>query len=312
MRILITGSRGFVGSSVARFAARAGHDVLGITRSEQPAPDWPGRHTTADVAHTDLTPLLREFAPDAIVHAAGAASVGASFTQPLDDLRAAVLTWANVLDGVRRSGQRPVVLFPSSAAVYGNPATLPVSEDASVTPISPYGFHKAACELLAREYAACFGLDIRVCRLFSVYGPAQRRLLVWEIYRQLAAPGEDTVWLGGTGRETRDYVFVEDVAAAFLRLIAGTRQSGDNSPVNVASGQEVSVLDLARRLRDLVAPHKQIACRGEERPGDPLRWRAETGRLCARLGNWQPRTLEQGLRECVASWTQPESIRDGR
>ncbi len=197
MKILITGSRGFIGGSLGRMAARLGHDLIGVSLSSQSERDWVGRHLRADVSCADLAPVIREFKPEAILHAVGPASVAASFDSPLEDFRIAVLTWSHLLDCVRRSGQRPLVFFPSSAAVYGNPSQFPVNERDKIAPISPYGFHKAACELIGREYAECFGIDLVIGRFFSIFGVAQRRLLVWELFKQLKAP-PSTIWLGGT------------------------------------------------------------------------------------------------------------------
>ncbi|MCA1815784.1 MAG: NAD-dependent epimerase/dehydratase family protein [Acidobacteria bacterium] len=306
MRILITGGNGFVGGSFGRLAARAGHEVLGVGRASQAARGWLGAYAQADAASADLSPLVRDFAPDVLFHAAGTASVAASINAPLQDLRASALTFANLLDSVRRSGTRPVVLFPSSAAVYGEPATLPVAEDAPASPISPYGFHKAACELVAREYADCFGVRVAVCRLFSLFGAAQRRLLVWELYRQFAGAGE-TVWLEGTGDETRDYLHVDDVASALLALadtqLAARATSGANFiTVNVASGEATRVADLAAQIRALVAPAKEIRARGVARPGDPRAWRADITRLRALIPGWQPAPLADSLARCVARW----------
>ena len=310
MKILITGSNGFIGGGVGRWAARAGHEVLGVARASQPAANWPGQYVQADVLTSDLVETVRAFAPDVVLHGAGTASVAASLQTPLDDLRAAVITWANMLDAVRRSGLRPLVLFPSSAAVYGNPTALPVGEEARVNPISPYGFHKAACELLAREYAECFQLRIVVCRLFSLFGAAQRRLLVWELYRQCVAAG-DTIWLAGTGTETRDYLPIEDIAAALIELATVERTQASDAGrcliVNVASGQETTVLDLARLVRDTVAPAKEVRCRGVERAGDPRAWRADTTRLRTLAPQWQPRPLARALAECIAAWQQESS-----
>ena len=305
MRILVTGSRGFIGGSLGRHAAGAGHEVLGISRSSQPAANWPGQYIQADVASADLAAIIRDFAPDLLLHAAGTASVGASFAAPFEDLRATVLTWANVLESVRRSRHKPLLLFPSSAAVYGNPAELPISEEMPTQPISPYGFHKAMCEALAREYAECFELDIIICRLFSVFGVAQRRLLVRELYEQLAGD-EAIVWLDGTGTESRDYLDIEDVAAAFLHLAdqcSKEQQSeGRCLIVNVGSGQETSVLELAQMMRGLVAPEKEIRCRGIARAGDPLRWRADVSRLRKLAPAWKARPLAESLARCVDGW----------
>jgi UDP-glucose 4-epimerase len=209
-----------------------------------------------------------------------------------------VLTWANVLESVRRSRRRPLLLFPSSAAVYGNPLTLPIAEQAAIAPISPYGFHKAACELLAREYAECFGLHIVVGRLFSLFGPRQRRLLLWELYRQAAAGGPEIV-LRGTGEESRDYLHIDDVAAIFLHL--ASLDLPGLTIVNVASGEETNIRDLARMIARAAPVDCRITALGVTQPGDPVRWRADTSSL-ARLGSPQSRPLAEGIAACVKAW----------
>lgn len=304
MKILITGSGGFVGGSFGRHAARAGHALLGVGRASQPPHAWPGDYAQADVLTSDLSELVASFAPDVVIHAAGSASVAASFKYPLDDLRASVSTWANVLDSVRRSGARPVLVFPSSAAVYGDAAVLPVKESEPARPVSPYGFHKAACETLAREYAECFGARVLVCRLFSVFGESQRRLLVWELYRQFAGTNE-VARLEGTGEETRDYLHADDAAAAVLALAENFGATGEAfAAVNVASGVETRVLDLAARVRALVAPGKEVRCRGLARPGDPQRWRADTTLLRSLAPRWSPRPLDESLARTTAAWDE--------
>jgi UDP-glucose 4-epimerase len=304
VKILITGSRGFIGGSLGRIAVREGHEALGISRATQRPLDWPGHYVTADVVSADLEPVIREFAPDAIFHAAGTASVSASFEAPIADLRASLLSWANLLDSIRRSGAHPLIFFPSSGSVYGQLESLPVNEAASVRPISPYGFHKAACELVAQEYATCFGQRITVCRLFSIFGEHQRRLLVWELFRQLSS-AEDTVWLQGTGEETRDYLHADDMAAAILSLIElQTRDavSSDYQVLNIAAGVETRVVELAEQLRDMVAPRKEIRCRGIKRTGDPDRWQADISRLRHLLPHWSPQSLKEGLASCITGW----------
>ncbi len=303
MKLLITGSRGFVGGSVGRLGTQLGHAVLGVSRATQPSTNWQGEYVSADVVSADLAPVIHAFAPDVIFHAAGTASVGASFAAPLDDLRASLLSWANLLDSVRRSGSQPLVLFPSSGAVYGQLASLPVKENAEIKPISPYGFHKAACELLGREYANCFGQRIVVCRLFSLFGVQQRRLLVWELYRQFAGT-EPVVWLQGTGEETRDYLHAEDMAHALISVCESQlRDPQANFQIfNLAGGQETRVLDLAKELGRLVAPEKEIRCRGIERAGDPEHWQADVSALRTLIPNWQPKSLSEGLTSCVDGW----------
>lgn len=302
MKILSTGISGFIGGSFARYATRLGHEVMGTGRKPS-GKDWSGLYTPI-AGSNELHALINDFRPEVVVNAAGTASVGASVEDPLNDFRGSVQTCAEVLDAVRRSAIRPLVVMPSSAAVYGNPASLPVSEDATLQPISPYGFHKVMCESLAREYAECFGLQVLVCRFFSVFGPAQRRLLVWELYQQLAGP-DKTAWLNGTGKETRDFLYIDDLAAALFGLIENSQPSDRHcESVNVAAGVETSVLQLAEMIRDLVAPEKEIRCRGNLRKNDPLRWRADISRLQALLPTWNPRTLQEGLVDCAQAWKE--------
>jgi UDP-glucose 4-epimerase len=305
VRVIVTGSRGFIGGSIGRLLAAAGHDVLGVGRASQAPPGWPGAYSQADVASADLSGLVGGFQPDAILHAAGPASVSASFATPQEDLRASLSTWSNLLESVRRAEGEPLAVFFSSAAVYGQPP-LPVGEARAADPISPYGFHKAACELVAREYAECFGQRILVCRLFSVFGPRQRRLLVWELYERLRGPG-DTFWLEGTGRESRDYLHVRDVAAAVEGLLrGGGATDGGCSIVNVGRGEETTVSDLADGLRDLLAPEKSVRWRGHARRGDPERWCADTSRLRELVPGWTPQPLSLALRECTEAWDRGE------
>jgi nucleoside-diphosphate-sugar epimerase len=303
VKILTIGISGFIGGSFGRYAAQLGHEVMGSSRQKQSSKEWSGLYTPANDSD-ELRELIHDFRPDVVVNAAGTASVGASVEDPLNDFRGSVQTCADVLDAVRRSGIRPLVVVPSSAAVYGNPASLPVSEDAALQPISPYGFHKVMCELLAREYAECFGLHVLVCRFFSVFGPAQRRLLVWELYQQLSGQ-EPIAWLNGTGNETRDFLYIDDLNAALLGLIDSFRRSDINYvSVNVAAGVETGVLQLAEMIRDFIAPEKEIRCRGNLHRNDPLRWRADVSKLQSLLPDWSSRTLQEGLGDCTKAWRQ--------
>ncbi len=298
MRILITGCHGFIGSSVGHIAAQIGHVVIGVGLASQPEPGWPGCYHQADVVHSDFATIIERHNPDVILHAAGTASVGASFTAPLDDLRAAVMSLANVLDGVRRSGQKPLVLFPSSAAVYGEPRMLPIREDAPVAPISPYGYHKAAAELFAREYCHCFGFDIVIARLFSVYGPRQRRLLVWELYCEATGTGSEVV-LRGTGEETRDYLHVDDVATVLLTI--ATRRPRGLTVLNVASGAATRTRDVAQLIVGAAEVTKLIRALSQPQTGNPQYWQASVESLQG-IEPFRFRPLKDGITECVRAW----------
>jgi len=306
MRILITGSSGFLGGSCGRFAARCGHEIAGVGRSPAAGSDWPGAYASVNGELQGISEILDRFSPDVIFHAAGTASVGASFDDPFADFQGSVVACENLLDGVRRSTSRPLIFIPSSAAVYGDAHSLPISESAHIKPISPYGVHKAVCETLARGWAESFGLRIVVSRLFSVFGPSQKRLLVWELFNQLSGKSGQ-VTLAGTGTESRDFLYVDDVARALLQLSAALRDvaPGYFQILNVASGKETTVAYLANHLRDMVAPQKEISYQGLVRPGDPSHWRADISKLTALAVDWRPEPLCDALARCISSWREP-------
>ncbi len=306
MKILVTGSSGFVGGAYGRLAAAKGHTLLGLSLDDRPGAGWPGEHRSVDLAKVDAAGIIDEFDPDIIFHAAGPASVPDSITNPLADFVGAALVWSRLLDAVRRSNADPLVVYPSSAAVYGNAAHLPVSENTPIRPISPYGFHKAACELVAAEYNQCFEVKVMVCRLFSLFGPTQRRLLVWELYKQFVSV--DSVVLQGTGRETRDYLFIGEAAEAMLRLSELRVEATDLLAVNIASGSETRVLDLAGEIGKLTnRPDKDIVCGGVARPGDPLAWRADITLLRSLLPGWGTQSVVSTLGECIGQWQNERS-----
>jgi len=300
MKVLITGSRGFVGQSVGRFSLGRGHEVLGLSRASQPQTTWGGGHVRADVGVDDMADIIKDFQPDLIVHAAGSASVADSIRDPAADFRATATTFLNVLDGVRRSGVSPILVQVSSAAVYGNPRSLPVDELADKKPISPYGYHKLFCEMLAHEYAQSYGISSVICRVFSLFGPLQKRLLVWELYRQFAGGGE-RIELQGTGNETRDFLHVDDLADAILRL-AVVAPRNQVTTLNVASGLETCTRELANEIGAVLTTEKTVACRGQARPGDPVRWWADVSNLKAMLGDWQPCSLREALARTFVHW----------
>lgn len=313
MKLLVTGCHGFVGSSTATFALSRGHQVLGVAPSER-RDTVPGMEfTRCALDHPALVDILNRYRPDAVVHAAGSASVGYSFQQPREDFLKAVETWGAVLDAVRKSDENPLVIFPSSASVYGNPTLLPVTEGASLRPISPYGFHKVICEQLAQEYAQCFGLNVVAARLFSTIGPAQHRLLVWELFRQ-AIDDNPYLTIQGTGTETRDFLHIDDISQYFLGIVE--RQPKGFWAVNVASGVSTSVRTMAEIVTRLVGNRKAIVTLNKELPGDPKHWQADTSLLMEFVSHL-PDDITKSLEHCVLRWsaegarTSPGLIRGG-
>jgi UDP-glucose 4-epimerase len=298
MRWLITGGNGFLGFSVADYLVRAGNSVVGLTRRTQ-LPDW-FRRLEYPSSIEALAEVIRGEHPDCILHAAGPASVGDSWRAPTRDFVDSVVAWQALLEATRQSELKPKLFLPSSAAVFGNPDRLPVAENAVRKPISPYGFHKLVCEQLAEEYAGLWEMPVVICRLFSVFGPRQRRLLVWELVEQIFSDGP-TIRLQGTGLEERDYLEASDIARA-LDSLAKHRSSNSLQSYNFGSGTSLRVVDLIEVLQRLTRVQKPVARGRSGRHGDPLHWRADNRRLREALPNWCPRPIEEGLAECLTAW----------
>jgi len=290
---LVLGSGGFIGRHATHALRAAGWNVFGAGRAAAPH-GLDHAYFAGDLRdRAYVARLLDATRPERIVFACGPASVQRSFEDPVADFDAALLPLVQVLDGARRATRAPGVLLVSSAAVYGNPDSVPVAEGAPCKPISPYGFHKLQQEMLLDEFFALYGLPVCKARVFSTYGPGVRQLAVWDIARR-ALKGDFS--LHGTGTESRDYLHVADVGAALEKICAGAPFAGEC--INVASGTETPIAQLANLIYSAAGAAGSPAFEGAAEPGKPLRWRADTGRLRA-LGFAPAVPLEQGLAETV-------------
>lgn len=272
----MTGAGGFLaGHTGAQFTA-AGWRTIGIGRSD---PNRQAARFDAFLANgldepARILSVLERYTPDAIVHLAAPSSVPQSVRNPLADFVGQVMPAANLFDAVRLWGSPARVILISSAAVYGNPAEMPVSESAPVAPISPYGFHKLQQEVLADEYTALHGLHCCKARIFSTYGENLRRLAVWEITRRALA---GDLRVHGTGEETRDYLYAQDVGRAIVCIAENAECRGE--VINVASGESVSIRMLAGEIFRLLGITDAPRFTAEALPASPEHWRADVTRL---------------------------------
>lgn len=297
--VLITGINGFIGSHAAR-QLMPSHRVIGIGNQS---------HSPIACEYYQVVPGTQEFGrvlgetrPDFVVHCAGSASVSRSLADPEHDFQSGPSLVFRLYNSLRASGLRPHVIQISSAAVYGNPARLPVREHDPVLPLSPYGWHKLQSEQIGREFAALYRIPGMALRVFSCYGEGQRKLLLWDAARKLMAHDPQFY---GTGRETRDYIHVRDVARLIRHLIQAQMDNSKIQPefssINVASGTQTSVEQIISMLaKALDLPDVRPCFAGEIRPGDPARWQADISAMQA-LGFYPAMTLAEGIKT-FAHW----------
>lgn len=171
-KILVTGSAGFLGKNVSRYFSKKGWIVCGVDHGKLDEEDFRSleidQWIESEISEDSLNRINKS--PDLIVHCAGSGSVGFSVTNPREDFEANVSSLLPVLEFMRLKCPNAKLIYPSSSAVYGEKEGVPIKESDSLSPISPYGYHKKIAEELLESYNKNFGLNISIIRFFSLYG----------------------------------------------------------------------------------------------------------------------------------------------
>src|SRR5262245_34467189 len=251
VKVLVTGGAGFVGSHVADRCLEAGHEVAvvdDLSTGRREHVNRGARLHVADLRAPALADVVRAEAPEAVIHLAAQASVGRSVANPRLDADINVLGSINLLECSRRAGVRRVVYVSTGGAGYGDTDVIPTPEEHPTRPISPYGVSKVTAELYLACWEAIYGLRGIVLRLANVYGPRQDphgEAGVIAIFTDRLLRGEPCM-INGDGLQTRDFVYVGDVADAAVLALEKPSASG---PVNIGTGTETTVVTLFETLR---------------------------------------------------------------
>ena len=253
MKFLITGAAGFLGSSLANHLAREGHQVRGLDdlSTGDPQALVPDVHfTRGDVSdRPKLWTLLQEV--DVVYHLAARVSVPESVLYPRDYNTVNVGGTVALMEAMRDVGVRRVVLA-SSGAVYGDLGEMPLRETDTPNPRSPYAVSKLAAEFYVRTIGGLWGIETVSLRIFNAYGPGQHLpashppVLPYFLQQALRS---GTMVVHGDGRQTRDYVYVDDVVTAMVA--ASTAPNINGLVINIGSGIGTSVRDLVKRVLDV-------------------------------------------------------------
>ena len=294
MRALVTGGAGFIGSNLVDALLARGDQVsvvddLSTGRRENLA----AAATFHEASITDspaMTALLADERPEAVLHLAAQIDVRRAVVDPAFDAAVNVGGTAVMLEAARAAGTQRFVLASTGGAIYGDCDQLPTPESAPQAPISPYGASKAAAETYLALYTRLHGLSTVALRFANVYGPRQDPLGeggVIAIYCHAAANSR-RVRVFGDGRQTRDFVYVGDVAAALLAAADGDVTGA----YNIGTGEETSVLDLVERLE--LEPSFE-----PERPGEVRRSALDPTAAREALA-WSPQVrLDDGLQRTM-------------
>jgi UDP-glucose 4-epimerase len=296
VRALVTGGAGFIGSTLVDRLLAEGHEVDVIDDlSSGRLSNLADARTTGrltfhqlDIRSADTTELIARRSPEVVFHLAAQADVRVSVARPDFDAAVNVIGSINVLEGARRAGSRRVVAAASGGTLYGEPGDedIPTRESVPQRPLSPYGVSKKSMIDYMVAYRELHGLEFAALALGNVYGPRQDphgEAGVVAIFAEKLLRG-DPVTIFGTGEQTRDFVYVDDVVDAFVR--AATRSGG--LVINIGTGEELSVNELFRVMAEVVgstmspvlAPARQgelsRSCLDVERAAMQLEWRSWT------------------------------------
>jgi UDP-glucose 4-epimerase len=309
-RVLVTGGAGFIGSHVAdRFLAAGNRVVIVDDLSSGKRENLPSgaEFHELDVASPEMARLVRDGAFDVIAHLAAQIDVRRSVDDPIFDARVNVLGTLNVAEAVRASpgARRTRLVFASTGgALYGDFVTPPSPEVSPKDPDSPYGIAKLSVEHYLAYYGRIHGLDAVVLRFGNVYGPRQDphgEAGVVAIFCGRLLAGRPLI-VFGDGRQTRDYIYVADVASAFIAAAAASvapPERLDARAFNVGTGVETSVIELAEMLRRAAGGRAPVEF-APKRPGELARSVLAPNKAAEQLG-WKAVTpLERGVAETYA------------
>ncbi len=302
MRVLVTGGAGFIGSHIVDQCIAAGHEVAVVDNLWEEGGGKRGNlNPRAHFYYADITDdgalqgIFDEVKPEVVSHQAAQHSVSISTKNPKLDARVNVLGLLNVLTNCTRVGVRKVI-FASSGATYGTPASLPITEETLQRPESPYGITKLMAEHYLRYWQEGHGLKYTAFRYGNVYGPRQdpngeagviaifaKRFLVHEKVR-----------IDWDGEQKKDYVYVEDVARANVMAL----EQADNDIFCLGTGRATSVNEIYRTLANITGYTPEIE-HAPKRPGDIYLAYFDCSKA-ARLLGWKPQvTLEEGIEKTV-------------
>lgn len=291
MKILIIGSKGFIGSYAVTYFLNQNYKVTGCdVVTDYDNPDY----LQIDATNSDYHFIFEKHQFDICINCSGAASVPLSIEFPLKDFNLNTFNVFKILDAIRITQPKCKFINLSSAAVYGNPDILPITEDFKLKPLSPYGIHKMQAEQICKEFHDYYSIATCSLRIFSAYGNGLKKQLLWDLFKKFNT-GEDIV-LYGTGNETRDFIHVDDVINAIHCVIKKGTFTGNE--INLANGTEYTIKFIADLFKTNLNSKAIITFNNQVKPGDPLNWRADITKI-KEMGYQSNITLENGVKNYI-------------
>ena len=307
MRVLITGGVGFIGSHIVDGLLDRDYEVSivdDLSSGRKDNLNSKANFHEVDIVSDELASVFEEVEPDFVVHQAAQINVRKSFDDPVFDATSNIVGSLNILELCRKHDVKKVVYASSGGAIYGEPEYMPADELHPIRPLCPYGVSKHTVEHYIEMYFSLYGLDYTCLRYANVYGPRQDpfgEAGVVAIFAKHYLSGK-TPTIFGDGNQSRDFVYVGDVADANVLALETETKS---KAFNIGAGVESSVNDISDSLQQIVGVDIKPE-NGPEVKGEVRRIFLDVSLAAAELG-WTPKTsLEEGMRKTVDYFRENE------
>ena len=299
MRILVIGGAGFIASHIVDRLVKLNHEISivdNLSTGKVANLNQNARFYKCDITNLDAIKLVFQVGqPEVVIHHAAQIDIQTSLNKPAFDAENNIIGTINILECCKEFKVRKII-YPSSAAVYGNPEYLPVDENHSIEPISFYGISKHTPEHYIKAYQKLYGINYTIFRYANVYGIRQEpkgeggvvSIFVDKLLK------DEPPFIFGNGQQTRDFIYVKDIAQANILAL----HKGDNEIINISSNKATTVNELFTLMRDVAGSDVEAVYK-DVRKGDIDNSYLDNGEAKEKLGWKVTFKLEDGIRETI-------------
>lgn len=298
-KILVTGGAGFIGSSLVDKLIEMGHELIVVDDLSSGLKEYINplaKFYNTDICSQEMLKIFTEEKPEYVFHLAAQIEVAKSMLDPKHDAEINLAGGFNILESARINGVKKVIFSSTGGAIYGDTDSIPTKEDSPTYPVSFYGIHKLAFEKYLNAYYHNYNLDYTVLRFANVYGPRQFKggeAGVVSIFVDNAVNNKTSCQFGD-GKQTRDFVFIDDVVRALVLAM----EKEAKREINIACGIESSLLDIRQAL-SLALGREILVEEKAAKPGEQRRSCLDNS-LAKELLTWEPEfTLTKGIAKTV-------------
>ncbi|MFA5184206.1 MAG: NAD-dependent epimerase/dehydratase family protein [Patescibacteria group bacterium] len=299
-KILVTGGAGFIGSNLVDALIAARHQVVVIDDLSSGREDYlnpAAKFYKLDIGSPDIAAIFQTEKPEVVYHLAAQIEVSKSMADPVRDNRINALGGLNILENCRQHGVKKIIFSSTGGAIYGDAEEIPTTESFPPYPVSFYGIHKLTFEKYLNCYYQVYGLDYTTLRFANVYGPRQFKggeAGVIAIFIDNAVKGQASTQYGD-GRQTRDFVYVDDV----VRALVSAKDITCHGEINIGFGRETNLLDIRKSIEAALGQAIEVK-EAPAKPGEQRRSCLNCQRAKSVL-NWEPQIgLEEGVKRTIA------------